>query len=353
MQLSSDKSQVSENIFTSDEDDTQQESIIKSPSRKTPSVKDKTPAQPIPVYQEPIYRDFDYNTLPKVSDIDIPFFNRLSDLLSVVFPQIINDKFNILVEIESLKSQVITYKDFINGLSSESFVVQSQCLTWNTNFLVGFSRKFINGAMNEYLSNGSSLLSTMTKPANTDKPLSRMAEQFAKSVCECCFASINQILAPHLALNILTRYVEQNIDKAVLVDGREKVIMCKLMARVGEQAPRPITLVLPLTSLSPYLDELDNLANLLTGQLDEDDSRKRLSKALAHVPFELIASTPKEYVDLQRISQMQVGDIVPLPHFNQLEMKIIDEVIFKATLGSDGAFHAGLITQKMHHEDQD
>ncbi len=349
MQLSSKTAQVSDNIFTSDD-------AVEAPQLNTgikpiehERLLEKTSRVSVEQRQ---YQPFNFDSLPQISDIDIPFFNRLSDMLSVVFPQVLNDKFNIQVEIESLKSQVVCYRCFNDGLASDSFVVQSQCLTWNTNFLISFSRKFINNAMNEYLSLGSSLSQSMSRTVQSDKPLSRMGQQFTKSVSECCFESINQILQPHLSLNMLTRYVENNIEKAVLVEGREKVVVCKLMARIKDQAPRPICLVFPLSTITPYLDELDKLANLLAGQLD-DETIFLPKEQLKQIPFELVAATPEEQVPLQQVTQMKVGDIIPLPNFNQLEMKIIDEVIFKASLGSDGAYHAGLITQKCTSDNND
>ncbi len=342
MQLSNAKQQVSDNIFFSEDTE-----VGSAAERSADTGKPAAPVNP-EQYGRPLvpgYQNFDFSALPKVSAIDIPFFNRLSDLLSVVFPQQMKERFNIHIEAESLKSRVMKYRDFTQNLADDTFVVQSQCLTWNSNFLVTFSRKAINQGLNEYLTPRSSQPGKSSSTSRAVKPLSRMGEQFAQSVALCCFASINQILNKHLSLNMLTRYVEHNVDKAVLVDGREKVLICTIDVLFGEHLTRPMNIVFPWSALGPFLPELDRLSNVLAGQLEEPTNVKNISDALPNIVLDLVASTPEEQVPLKTITALKVGDLLPLPNFQHLQLKVLDELIFKASLGKDGAYHAGQIAK--------
>lgn len=336
MQLSEDKQQVSDNIFMVDDLPDKSSPVHASASTHTSMIAQNEQKQR-PVTKN--YQQFDFSTLVKVSDIDIPFFNRLSDLLSVVFPQQMKERFNIRIEAESLKSRVVPYSHFTQTLADDTFVVQSQCLTWNTNLLVSFSRKAVNQGLNQYLNSGSSAPTT----SNVDRPLSRMGEQFAQSVANCCFTSINKILNQHLSLNMLTRYVENNVEKAVLVDGREKVMICTINVSFGDNLSRPINIVLPLVALTPFLPELERVANILAGQLEEPLNGRNTNDSIQQISFDLVATTGEEQVPLKTITNLKVGDFLALPGFDQLHLKVLDDVIFKASLGNDGAFHAGKI----------
>ena len=139
---------------------------------------------------------------------------------------------------------------------------------------------------------------------------------------------------------------EENVAFASFVDGAETVIVCSFVVQLPSVEPATFDVVYPLQTLKPIAAQL---RSRMQSDVVEDDMswRDRLQQAVLEATLPLSVQLSKPMVPLQKLLQLNEGDVFPIQIGENVKVFVEDQNMFLADIGDVGGTRAINITKRL------
>ncbi len=285
---------------------------------------------------------YDFKRSDRLSKEQLRGLRTVMDHFARQYSLVLSALLRVPVTGESREAEQLTYSSFVTSLQpSVLYVLESHGL--RKRWVLQLSHSMILMAVDRLLGGPGH------EPDYIDRPPSEIELALVNRLIQRALATLQELWRHIIPLELKVVSVETDIELAQIYPHSESVVVVPMMYRVRD-FPSGMALCVPYVSLKPLAQQLSGRLWEAAQVSEDEGSPHEMAANLSLSRIETVARFPAMELTLLRLSQLQLGQVLPLraqPEVPSVELRVAGRLKFIGTPGIKGDHIAVAISQEV------